>query len=126
MGKRTFLADRAITLPAASSADGELSEVAVYRKGVYLGIIRIADVLRPQATTAVKSMQQLGIYVALLTEDRKAIADATAQQLGVNEVSAELLPDEKLQFGKTVARNLKERRAPVTANVSRARPHIQA
>jgi P-type E1-E2 ATPase len=75
-----------------------------------LGSIRIADVLRSEAAAAVREMKDLGLRTVLLTGDRKEIADATAKELGVDEVQSELLPDQKVARvrelraqGKTVA-----------------------
>ena len=61
-----------------------------------MGAIRIADVLRSEATAAVAEMRNLGLRTVLLTGDRKEIADATAKELGVNEVQSELLPGQKV------------------------------
>jgi Cu+-exporting ATPase len=41
-------------------------------------------------------MRRLGLRIILLTADRKEIADATAKELGVDEVQSELLPDQKV------------------------------
>jgi len=78
--------------------------------GKVLGSIRIADVLRAEATAAVREMKDLGLRTVLLTGDRKEIADATAKELGVDEVQSEMLPDQKVTRvrelraqGKTVA-----------------------
>jgi len=82
----------------------------VASEGQVLGSVRIADVLRAEATAAVAEMKNLGLRTILLTGDRKEIADATAKELGVDEVESELLPDQKVARvrqlrteGKTVA-----------------------
>jgi P-type E1-E2 ATPase len=70
--------------------------VIVASGGKVLGSIRIADILRAEATAAVAEMRNLGLRTVLLTGDRKQIADATAKELGVDEVQSELLPDQKV------------------------------
>jgi P-type E1-E2 ATPase len=60
-----------------------------------LGALRIADVLRPEAAEAVAGMRRLGLRTILLTGDTDAVARAVGQQLGVDEVEADLLPDQK-------------------------------
>lgn len=110
VGNRALLAERAIPdgLPAAGNPAS--SGVLVARGGRCLGSIRIADVLRPEAVEAVWQLRGMGLRTLLLTGDRKAVADAVGRSLGVDEVAAELLPEEKLQRvrslmkeGRTVA-----------------------
>ena len=64
--------------------------------GRVLESIRIANVLRSEATSAVAEMRKLGLRTVLLTGDSKEIADATAKELGVDEVQSELLPAQKV------------------------------
>jgi Cd2+/Zn2+-exporting ATPase len=62
-----------------------------------LGIIAIADTLRPTATTIVKRLKQLGIeQIVMLTGDNQRTAQSVAQELGVDQVYAELLPEDKV------------------------------
>jgi heavy metal translocating P-type ATPase len=95
IGTRALLQEQGISVPQDGSGS-RFSEVMVARAGRLLGSIRIADVLRAEATAAVAEMRHLGLQTLLLTGDRKEIADATAKELGVDEVQAELLPDEKV------------------------------
>jgi P-type E1-E2 ATPase len=82
----------------------------VAQGGVHLGSLRIADVLRPEAVAAVRALREMSIRTVLLTGDTAAIGRAIGQQLRVDEVEAELLPQQKLErvrclrrSGKTVA-----------------------
>jgi Zn2+/Cd2+-exporting ATPase len=65
-----------------------------------LGVIALQDTLRPQAKEAVTSLKKMGIHVSLLTGDSTATAHTIAQQAGVDEVFAELLPEEKVEIVK--------------------------
>ncbi|HUA63549.1 MAG TPA: cation-translocating P-type ATPase [Verrucomicrobiae bacterium] len=110
VGTRAFLEEQGIAIPAGGNGSDHYSVAMVASRGRVLGEIRIADVLRAEATTAVAEMKQLGLRTILLTGDRKEIADATAKQLGVDEVASELLPDQKVSrvrelrsAGRTVA-----------------------
>jgi heavy metal translocating P-type ATPase len=92
----------------AGSATG--TEVLVSRDGRYLGTLTITDQLRPSSAPAVKALQQMNIKVALLTGDTTATAENIANQLGIIEVHAGLLPEQKTAFvaeqvkkGRTVA-----------------------
>ena len=73
-----------------------LTEVAVSKGGRLLGALHIADVLRPEAAQAVAGLNALGLRTILLTGDAAAIAARVGQELGVDEVVAEVLPDQKL------------------------------
>ena len=71
--------------------------VLVTRGGHLLGSIRVADLLRPEARAAIQSLKSMGLKTALLTGDSRAVAEAIGRGLGVDEISAELLPEQKLQ-----------------------------
>ncbi|GAB3389729.1 heavy metal translocating P-type ATPase [Humibacter soli] len=60
-----------------------------------IGAIAIADVVREESREAVAALQRRGVRVAMLTGDSKAVADAVAAGLGIHEVIAEVLPDQK-------------------------------
>ena len=96
VGTRALLEQDGLQIPEDGSASEQFSEVMVATGGRLLGSIRIADVLRAEATAAVAEMRNLGLRTVLLTGDRKEIADATAKELGVDEVQSELLPDQKV------------------------------
>jgi Cu2+-exporting ATPase len=75
-----------------------------------LAAISIADVIRPESEQAIKSLQDMGIDVAMLTGDSQAVANGVAKQLGIQRVFAEVLPEHKDQkvielqkLGKRVA-----------------------
>lgn len=60
-----------------------------------IGIIAVTDLVREQATVLIKNLQQLGKKVIMLTGDNQHVAQAVAQQLGITEVIAGVLPDAK-------------------------------
>lgn len=73
----------------------EATEVFVARRGQLLGVIAVADTARPEAAEAIRVIQAMGIKTVLLTGDAQAVADTIARQLGISEVAAELLPEDK-------------------------------
>jgi Cd2+/Zn2+-exporting ATPase/Cu+-exporting ATPase len=111
VGNLALMRDHGIAVPAVLVASqSEASEVYVARTGVLLGAIVIADSVRPEARQAIDAIHALGIRTVLLTGDAKAVADAVARQLGITEVAAELMPEDKRQRvkrlvgeGRTVA-----------------------
>jgi len=73
-----------------------VSEVFVAKGGRLLGAIAVADSVRPEARQAMDAIHRMGIKTILLTGDSKFVADVVAQQLGIGEVDADLLPENKL------------------------------
>jgi heavy metal translocating P-type ATPase len=103
VGNLALMRDRGVAIPADFLDDQpEASEVYVARAGVLLGAIVIADTARPEARQAVDAIHALGIETVLLTGDAKAVADAIARQLGITEVAAELLPEDKRRRVKSL------------------------
>lgn len=60
-----------------------------------LGVIAVADVMKPDSAQAIKELQNMGIYVVMLTGDNPQTAQAIGRQAGVDEVIAGVLPDGK-------------------------------
>ncbi len=74
---------------------GTIVHVAV--DGKYAGYIRIADVLKDDAVQAVSSLKKIGVEkCVMLTGDRKNISESIANEIGIDNVYAELLPDDKV------------------------------
>ena len=95
VGNRALLSEHKVAVEA-SAADPSASEVLVARGGRFLGSIRIADALRPDAREAVSALQALGMKVVLLTGDQQGVAAAVAGELGVDDTKADLLPEGKV------------------------------
>jgi len=97
VGNRALMQDRGVILPSSLSHDKEgASDVFVARDGEILGVIAVSDTVRPEAKEAIDALNQMGLRTVLLTGDSKAVAEAVARQLGIQEVVAEALPEEKL------------------------------
>jgi len=96
VGNRALFAERGIDISQLDGSSSDSTEVLVARHGRFLGTIQIADVLRPEATRAVVALRQMGIRSILLTGDSESIGNAIGKKLGVDEVSTELLPNQKL------------------------------
>ncbi|MXV63969.1 cadmium-translocating P-type ATPase [Natronorubrum sp. JWXQ-INN-674] len=63
-----------------------------------VGVIGVADRVRPEAKWAVSRLQDQGVRVVMLTGDNEGTARAIASEVGIDEYHAELLPDEKLEW----------------------------
>jgi Cu2+-exporting ATPase len=73
------------------------SVVYLTTKQKIISAISIADVIRPESKQAVDELRKMGIEVAMLTGDSQAVAKAVADQLGIQRVFAEVLPEHKDQ-----------------------------
>ena len=80
-----------------ASASSATSNIFVARDGRLLGLIAVADAVRPEARGAVDAMHKKGIRVLLLTGDNATVAQAVARDLGIDEVEANMLPEAKVQ-----------------------------
>lgn len=65
-------------------------------KNSVLGVFMIADMIKPEAIEAVKNLHKLGIKVVMLTGDNKNTANYISKLIGIDEVVAELMPEDKL------------------------------
>ena len=76
------------------------------------GVIAVADPIKATAPDAVRALKEAGVRVVMLTGDNRATAEAVARKLGIEEIEAEVLPQDK---GKTVERLRKEGRVVAMA-----------
>jgi Cu2+-exporting ATPase len=67
----------------------------VVRDGEVHGALALEDEIRPESKQAVDDLHALGVKVVMITGDAKQVADAVAKQLGIDEVFAEVLPEDK-------------------------------
>lgn len=100
VGRPGYLTDAGIDLAGlaaeitALEADGH-TVVAVARDTRLLGVIALADTLRPEATEAVAELRAAGLTPVLVTGDNSRAAAHIAAQVGIDEVHAQVLPDGK-------------------------------
>jgi len=66
-------------------------------EGTLQGIIAVSDPIKKDSVAAIKHLQALGMKVVMLTGDSQRTADAVARQVGVDEVVAEVLPQDKTE-----------------------------
>lgn len=97
VGNRIFLEGHRIAMPASRVSRTD-SEIFVAREGQFLGTLVVADTLRPEATKAIQDLKSMGLKTILLTGDSRVVAEDIGGQLGVDEIAAELLPEDKLAF----------------------------
>jgi len=71
--------------------------MAVGVDGEPVGIIAVADTLKDDSVLALNELKQMGLKTIMLTGDNKATAEAIAMQVGIDDVYAEVMPDEKVK-----------------------------
>jgi P-type Cu+ transporter len=115
-GDRVILGNRYLFsqqgYPLSAEIDRALTELASAGKtamlvgcnGLTIGIIAVADPLKPEAKAAIASLRKEKMQVVMLTGDNQRTADAIARQLGIDRVIAEVLPGEKAQVVKDLQR----------------------
>jgi Cd2+/Zn2+-exporting ATPase/Cu+-exporting ATPase len=97
VGNRALLIERGVSVPRTLGSQEEAaSEILVARDDRLLGAIVVADGVRPEAKPAVEALARMRMRTILLTGDTKSVADAVGGRLGIAEVHADLLPEDKL------------------------------
>jgi Cu2+-exporting ATPase len=84
-------------LRSAAEAAARRGQAAIYllRSGEALAVFAVADAIREESRQAIRALHDRGIEVAMLTGDARAVADAVAEELGIDTVFADVLPDDK-------------------------------
>jgi len=100
LGNRKLMSDHGIDIAALDDAAQALTLqaqtpmfIAVEQKAA--GLISVADAIKPDSMAAIQRMHDIGLKVVLLTGDNKDTASAVAAQVGIDEVIAEVLPEDK-------------------------------
>ncbi|WP_024303448.1 heavy metal translocating P-type ATPase [Pseudogulbenkiania sp. MAI-1] len=101
LGNRRLAAQRSVPVEEAEAvlthleADGKTA-MLVGIGNALIGVIAVADTLKPEAVEVVTALKARNIKVVLLTGDNRRTADAIAKQIGIDRVIAEVLPDDKV------------------------------
>ena len=96
-GNAAFLAESGVTLPERAAANDQ-TVVFIAVGGRALGVLHLADPIRPDARVALARLKASGIErIVMLTGDNEATARRIGAELGVDEVQADLLPDAKVE-----------------------------
>ncbi len=110
VGGPNLLAQSGVTPPRGLQSFAD--EAAARGQGVVylleqdrvLAAFAVADAIRPESLEAVRRLHAQGIEVAMLTGDAKPVAEAVAQQLGIDRVFAQVLPEQKAAHVQSLQR----------------------
>jgi Cu2+-exporting ATPase len=97
LGNRKLMEANRVDMAAMQTKSAELqgagrTVVHVAHGGTLIGLVAIADAVRPTSSTSVKALQARGVQVAMLTGDNRATAARIATDLGIDIVLADVLP----------------------------------
>ena len=101
VGNLAFLQEKNITLPQGAAeglnrmADEGMTPLLVAQEGRFLGIIGVSDTVKATSYEAINAWEKIGVRVIMLTGDNRRTAEAVRQKLGIAEVVAEVLPQDK-------------------------------
>ncbi|MER5556469.1 heavy metal translocating P-type ATPase [Streptomyces sp. NPDC002793] len=103
VGREKLLAEWAIELPEELRAAKDLAEeagrtvIAVAWDGEAHAVLEVADAVKETSAEAVRRLRDLGLTPVLLTGDNKAVAASVAAEVGIDEVIAEVMPQDKVE-----------------------------
>ncbi|MFQ6392278.1 heavy metal translocating P-type ATPase [Nocardia sp. KC 131] len=103
VGRGGLLQERSIALPATLTEAKAAAEragntaIAVAWDGTARGVLVIADAIKPTSAEAISELRRLGLNPILLTGDNAAVARTVADRVGIDEVIAGVLPNDKLE-----------------------------
>ena len=105
IGRAAWLRDRGVTGDFLSTVDLNETEgfslLFVARDNVFAGWVGLQDQVRPEAAEAIRDLQAAGIRrLSMVSGDRKQVAERVAKEVGMDEVLAECLPQDKVEFVK--------------------------
>jgi Cu+-exporting ATPase len=100
LGNRKLMADRNVDISMLEIDVSHLTEQAqtpmyVAVEGRAAGVISVSDAIKPDSRDAIRQLHDIGIKVVLLTGDNRVTAEAVARDVGIDEVIAEVLPQQK-------------------------------
>ena len=106
IGKEKFLADSGAAISEklrneAGRLQGQAqTTVWVALNGHAVGVLGIADPIKPTTRTAVRAIHDMGLKIIMCTGDNRRTAESVGRNLGIDEFSAEVMPDEKIEIVK--------------------------
>jgi Cu+-exporting ATPase len=106
VGKEKFLADSGVTLSnelrrqADRLQEQAQTTVWVAVDGRAIGVLGIADPIKPATRTAIRALHDMGLKIIMCTGDNRRTAESVARELGIDEFRAEVTPDGKIEIIK--------------------------
>jgi len=97
VGSRLWMSDNGVDAQASTAYEAQAgAEAFVARDARLLGSVIVADTIRAEAQDAIAALREMRVRTVLLTGDTRRVAAAVGTKLGIDEIEAELLPEQKL------------------------------
>jgi Cu+-exporting ATPase len=106
IGKEKFLAESNVRFPEELTKEArrlqEKAQTTVWLavNGRAVGVLGIADPIKPTTKEAVRALHEMGLKIIMCTGDNRRTAESVARHLGIDEFKAEVMPDEKIGIVK--------------------------
>jgi Cu+-exporting ATPase len=122
-GAQAFMLAEGVDISAAAHYSEQWGQqgktpICLAVDGKLAALMAVADPLKPSARGAIEALQQLGLRTVMITGDNKYTARAVAQQLGVDDVYAEVLPEGKVAVLQALQRSSEPGTGKETSNPS--------
>ena len=109
LGNRLLMEESEVSLNGFSEASESMAQQGLTTMflatgGQARGVIAVADTLKPEAREGVARLQEMGLSVVMLTGDNASTAYGIAQQLGIDRLEAEVLPQDKAEIVRNLQR----------------------
>jgi len=104
VGKEKFLADSGVTFSNELKGQADRLQaqaqttVWIALDGQAVGILGIADPIKPTTRKAIRELHDMSLKIIMCTGDNRRTAESVARELGIDEVRAEVTPDEKIEI----------------------------
>jgi Cu2+-exporting ATPase len=97
VGGPRLLSETGLQPDPTAEAWGREGQTVLYviADGRILGALAVEDEIRPESAQAIERLHSMGIKVAMITGDAQVVAESVARRLGIDEVAAQVLPDDK-------------------------------
>ena len=131
IGRRLLMEENNIDISSAEKIASELEEqgktaMLVAQGNKILGVIAVADTLKNETKTAIEQLHKMDFKTIMLTGDNEKTAKTIAKTVGIDEVIAEVLPDEKVEVIKRLQKGGKIKVAMVGDGINDAPALTQA
>jgi Cu+-exporting ATPase len=111
VGKEKFLTDSSVNISdelrkqADRLQEQAQTTVWVAVDGHAVGVLGIADPIKPTTRNAIRALHEMGLKIIMCTGDNRRTAESVARELGIDEFRAEVMPDEKIEIVERLKAN---------------------